>query len=193
MTLYRGETVDGEAAVRIEARGSYGNLVHDLPRVPAPARLRWLWRVDDPNPFADLRRKAADDSPAKVCLSFDMPLARVPFHERQILRLARARSGEPLPTATLCWVWDAHEAEGTLLRNAHTARARFIVLRGPRAPIGGWVEQDRDVAVDFRRAFGDEWPAADALPPVTALIVAGDADNTGATSVAHVAGLRFGP
>jgi hypothetical protein len=193
VTVYRGETVDGQAAVRIEARASYGNLVHDLPRVPAPARLRWLWRVDRPNPDAELRRKATDDSAAKVCLSFDLPLERVPFIERQLMRLARARSGEPLPAATVCWVWGAREPEATLLHNAYTARVRFVVLRGPDAPIDRWVEEQRDVAADFRRAFGDEWPVSEPLPPVTALIVAGDADNTGATSVAHVAGLRFGP
>jgi hypothetical protein len=45
------------------------------------------------------------------------------------------------------------------------------------------------VAADFLRAFGDE---AREVPPVSAVAVAGDADNTGAHSVAFVAGLRAG-
>jgi hypothetical protein len=49
------------------------------------------------------------------------------------------------------------------------------------------------VAADFRRAFGDEVAAAEPLPPLTAVIVAGDADNTGGTSVAQVSGLRAEP
>ncbi|MDP3224634.1 MAG: DUF3047 domain-containing protein, partial [Rubrivivax sp.] len=53
-----------------------------------------------------------------------------------------------------------------------------------------WFEESRDVAADFQRAFGDESPV---LPPVTALIVSGDADNTGGASLAHVSALRGEP
>ena len=34
---------------------------------------------------------------------------------------------------------------------------------------------------------------AQSLPPLVAVIVAGDADNTGGHSIAHVSGLRFAP
>ena len=48
----------------------------------------------------------------------------------------------------------------------------------------------RDVAADFRRAFGDE---SAEVPPLLAIAVAGDADNSGAQSVAYLAGLSSGP
>lgn len=190
VTRYSGERIDGRDALRIEADASYGNLVHALPGVTAPGTLRWAWRLQLPNAAADLRRKVGDDSAAKVCLSFDLPLAAVPFVERQLLRLARSRSGEALPTATLCWVWAGAEAQGALLDNAYTRRVRYIVLRNASDAAGAWVEERRDVMADFLRAFGDE---AKAVPPLAAVIVAGDADNTGLRSVAHVAGLRFEP
>ena len=189
-TRYSAERIDERLALRIEAQGSYGNLVYELPAVAAPHELRWSWRMQQPNPALDLRSKAGDDTPAKVCLSFELPLARVPFIERQLLRLARARSGEPLPAATLCWVWGANEAAGALLDNPYTRRVRYIVLRTAADAPGRWFDEARDVAADFRRAFGDE---SAETPPLSAVIVSGDADNTGGWSVAQVANLRFEP
>jgi hypothetical protein len=190
LTRYGVAQVDGAAALRIEAAASYGNLVLDLPGRPAPARLRWRWRVDEANAAVDLARKAGDDAAAKVCLAFELPLERVPFVERQLLRLARGRAGEPLPAATLCWVWGGAEAREALFDNPYSRRVRAIVLRNRDDGTGRWFDEDRDVAADWRRAFGDE---SAQVPPLAAVIVAADADNTGGASVAHVAALRFGP
>jgi Protein of unknown function (DUF3047) len=190
LTRYAVAEVDGREAVRLQASASYGNLVFDLPGQPAPARLRWSWRLDQPNAAVDLMRKEGDDAAAKVCLSFELPLERVPFMERQVLRLARSRAGEALPAATLCWVWGRAEAREAVLANPYSRRVRVIVLRNQSDATGRWFDEDRDVAADWRRTFGDE---SDEVPPLAAAIVAADADNTGAASVAHVAGLRFGP
>ncbi|HSM23210.1 MAG TPA: DUF3047 domain-containing protein [Rubrivivax sp.] len=190
VTRYTAERVDGRHALRVEAAASYGNLVYVLPGVAAPRSLRWAWRVQQPNAAADLRTKGGDDSAAKVCLSFDLPLDAVPFVERQLLRLARSRTGENLPAATLCWVWAGPEERGALLDNAYSRRVRYIVLRNANDTPGQWQSESRDVAADFLRAFGDESPT---VPPLTAVIVAGDADNTGGRSLAHVAELAFAP
>ena len=190
VTRYSAETVDGREALRVQTQGSYGNLVHELPSAEAPKRLRWAWRLQEPNTAVDLRVKAGDDAAVKVCMSFDLALDRVPFIERQMLKLARSRSGQPLPAATLCWVWGAAEAKGALLPNAYSRRVRYIVLRNRDDALATWFEENRDVAADFRRAFGDE---SAELPPLSALIVAGDGDNTGGASLAHVSGLRVEP
>lgn len=190
VTRYSAETVAGRAALRIEAQASYGNLVFEPATGAVPSRLTWAWRLQQGNPGADVSTKAGDDLPAKVCLSFDLPLARVPFIERQLLRLARARSGEHLPAATLCWLWGGGTVQGQLLDNPYTRRVRYIVLRTQNDPLDTWQEESRDVAADFKRAFGDEVAAP---PPLLALIVAGDADNTGASTVAHVAAVRWVP
>jgi hypothetical protein len=190
VTRFTPERVQGREALRVEADGSYGNLVHGLAKASVPSTLAWSWRVQAPAPANDLRTKAGDDAAIKVCMSFDLPLEQVPFWERQGLRLARARSGEPLPAATLCWVWGGRDPRGTVLANAYSRRVRYIVLRSAADATDTWMEERRDVAADFVLAFGDEAPQP---PPVTALIVAGDADNTGGRSVAFVADLRLEP
>ena len=190
LSAYGAERIDGRAALRLEARGSYGNWLLDAAGAAPPRRLSWAWRIEQPNPAADLRSKAGDDTAARVCLSFQLPLERVPFVERQLLRMARSRSGEPLPAATLCWVWGTREPRDALIDNAYSRRVRYLVLRNTEDGTGRWHQESRDVAADFRRAFGDESPD---LPPLAAVIVAADADNTGAHSIAHVTGLSFDP
>ena len=184
---------DGIKVVRIEARQSYGNLVHALAGAPVPApgqQLRWRWRLDRPLPAADLGRKAGDDSPVKVCALFDQPLDRLSLVDRTLLRLARAASAESLPSATLCYVWDARLPAGTVLSNAYTGRVKLMVLDSGEQRLGEWSVHSRDLALDFRLAFGGE---GDTVPPWTAVLVGADADNTGGSSLAFVGDIGFGP
>ena len=122
VTRYSAETVDGREALRVQADASYGNLVHAWPAAAAPSRLRWSWRMQQPNAAIDLATRAGDDAAVKICLSFDLPADRVPLIERPLLLLARARTGQALPGATLCWVWAGAEARGALIPNAFTRR-----------------------------------------------------------------------
>jgi Protein of unknown function (DUF3047) len=187
LTRFSVTEIEGHRALRIEADRAYGNLVHTLPQV-APGVLAWRWRVDQPVVGADLRRRDGDDAPLKVCAFFALPESNLPFMERQLLRLAKARTGEHLPSATLCYVWDEGALPaGTLLHNAHTQRVRFIVLRGTR---GRWSDERHDLAADFLRAFGDE---AQVAPPLEGLAVGADSDNTGSRSLAWLDALSLSP
>ncbi|WP_395699880.1 DUF3047 domain-containing protein [Aquabacterium sp.] len=184
-TRFSVVSLDGQRVLKVEADSSYGNLVHPLHEdTGAPHRLSWRWRVDEPNPQSDLTRRAGDDSPVKVCALYDLPLQLVPFVERQVLRVARMRSGEVLPAASVCYVWDAHLAAGAVLDNAFTRRIRFIVLQGPNAPLHQWQHEQRNIDADFLRLFGDE---THTVPPLLGIAVGADADNTRTHSVAHVA------
>lgn len=192
LTTYALADIDGRKVLRVEAIKSYGNLVHPLAgAVPdATSRLRWRWRLDEPLRGADLRRREGDDSPLKVCTLFDMPLDKLGLIDRNLLRLASGATGEKLPSATLCYVWDSALAPGTLLANAYTARVRMIVVNSGEQRLGQWISHDRDLAADFKRAFGEE---SDTLPPLQAVLVGGDADNTGGRSLGWVGDVTLSP
>jgi hypothetical protein len=180
------ERQDGRTILRIQTAASYGNLLHPLADVPA-GRLSWRWRVDKPLVSADLRSRQGDDVALKVCALFDMPRDAVPFMERQLLRLAESRTGQALPTATLCYAWDPSWPAGTVVPNAYSRRVRYITLgAAPRS----WQDEDRDLAADFLRAFGDETAA---VPRLRAVAVGADADNTGGDSQGFISGLELTP
>jgi hypothetical protein len=193
-TRFELASVQGERALKVSTRASYGTWVHDLPKVE-PGRLQWRWRLDQPltggKGVADILTKAGDDAALKVCVMFDHPLDRVPFVERTLLRIARSLSGEDLPAATLCYVWDSVRPAGLQGPNPYTPRVRFITLQGQGAQLAQWQTETRDVAADFAKLFADEWPAGAAVPKVRAVLVGADSDNTGADSVGWVKALTW--
>ncbi len=183
--------IDGKRAVKIEADESYGNLVHPVKSMAAPAHLAWSWRIEKPLEQADLREKRGDDTAVKVCVFFDMAIENVPFADRQLLRLARSKTSDPVPTATICYVWDQKLPAGTAIDNAFTRRLRYIVVESGNDRLDRWVSEKRDLAADFTKLFSDE--NGQAVPAIIGIAVGADADNTKAKSVSYVSGLVLEP
>ena len=186
MTKFSLVDLDGKRALKVEADLAYGNLV-DPVRVAEPGtQLAWQWRVEKFIDAADLREKTGDDTAVKVCVFFDHALEKVPFGERQLLRLARTRTTDLLPAATVCYVWDNKLPVGTTIDNAFTRRMRYMVLQSGKEGAGKWTAQKRDVGADFLKLFGDE---ATEVPAISGVAVGADSDNTQTRSVSYVADL----
>jgi hypothetical protein len=185
-TRFEAVEVDGARVLRIDADRSFGNLIHPLAAGTPAGTLSWRARIEQPIVGGDLTQRSGEDTALRVCATFDLPLARVPFFERQMLRLAQTRSQERLPTAMLCYVADAVLPAGTLVVSPFTRRMRSIVVA--HAPPGQWTREQHDLGTDFLRAFGDE---AAGVPPLTAVVVGADGDNTGSHSVALLAALHL--
>lgn len=183
-TRFEVVALEGQSALRVDSDHGYGHLVHELP-VTAAGTLAWRWRVESPVHGADLHHRSGDDAALKVCAVFDLPRERVPFLERQLLRAMEARTGTAMVNAMLCYVWDDTLAAGTVLYNAFTHRIRYVAAGGP---LHQWRAERHDLAADFVRAFGNE---SVVVPPLLAVAVGADTDNTGSHSVAFVADLRL--
>ena len=182
--------IDGKRAIKIEAEESYGNLVHPV-QAAVPAHLAWQLRIEKPLENADLRQRGGDDTAVKVCVSFDLLIDNIPFTDRQILRIARGKTSEPVPAASVCYVWDAKLAAGTALDNAFTRRIRYIVLQSGNDRLDRWVSERRDLAADFMRLFKDESP--NSVPPIIGIAIGADSDNTKSRSVSYVSGVVLEP
>lgn len=180
--------VDGKRALRVEAVESYGNLVHPLGPDVTSHTLSWRWRADRLNTAVNLRERSGDDTTLKVCALFNLPLDKVPFIERTLLRSARSGSTDLIPSASVCYVWDANLAVGTRLDSAFTRRVRYIVLRSGAGAEPQWASEKRDVAADFKQLFGDE---STEVPPLIGIAVGADSDNTKGRSLGHVADLEL--
>ena len=139
-----------------------------------------------------MRTRQGDDVALKVCALFDLPRDALPFWERQLLRVAESRAGQRLPTATLCYVWAPAWPAESIVPNAYSRRVRYLTLGGASQ---SWHSVSRDLAADFQRAFGDEWRAKPgaATPPLQAIGIGADADNTRGESLAFITGLALRP
>lgn len=185
-TRYSLKRWDGVAAIEAIADRSMALLGRPLDiDLEATPHLCWLWRVDAPLATADMRTKAGDDYAARVYVSFKVAPEALGFGTRAKLALARSIYGDQVPDAALNYVWDNRQPVGTIMPNAYTDRTRMIVLRSGAGDAGGWVVERRDVAEDFKRAFG-------ALPAqLSGIALASDTDNTGERARAGFAEFRF--
>ena len=150
-------------------------------------RLRWRWKITAPLQTADMMTKAGDDYAARIYVLFDYPLEKLSMLTRAKLKLAELAFGTKIPTAALNYIWDNQHAVGTVQANAYTDRARMIVIESGATNAGGWVTETRDLGADFRAAFNED------PPPIVAVAVATDTDNTGEMTNAWYGDLEFLP
>ncbi|MEZ5740381.1 MAG: DUF3047 domain-containing protein [Burkholderiaceae bacterium] len=139
-------------------------------------RLRWRWSVHGRPARSRLGDKAGDDFAARLYLVFDYPLDRVPWAQRLGIRIARGLYGDQIPAAAICYVWHPEAATDTMIDSPYTSRVKMIVARGG-AREDRWHDESRDIATDFRRAFGQEYGPG--VAPLQAVLVSADTDQGG--------------
>ena len=172
-TQYRLVESDSGVVLQADAEraasGTYRRIRIDPARHPI---LEWRWRVPRLIDGADPRHAGAEDSPARLVVSFHGDEEKLGMEDRVKLRLAKALSGQPLPYATLMYIWSNDLAPGTVVHNPHTGRIRMLVVESGASATGSWRSVRRNVLEDYRRAFGeDPWD-------IVAIGVMTDSDNT---------------
>lgn len=184
---YRFEQLDGREALRVQASSSTSMLRKDLRIAPEQLdRLHFSWKVPALIDTADLSVGERSDSPVRIVLAFEGDRSRFSARDAMLSELANALTGEPMPYATLMYVWDNHQAVGTVLHNKRTGRIRKLVLESGPAHLGQWRDYTRDVRADFRHAFGEEPGALVAVGVMT------DTDNTRSTARVWYGPVRHG-
>ncbi|MBI5211085.1 MAG: DUF3047 domain-containing protein [Elusimicrobia bacterium] len=147
--------------------------------------LSWRWMVDRVIAKGNGRKKSGDDFAARVYVSFLYEPEKAGMFKRFAYKAARSRFGGYPPDSALIYVWDSREKVGATFDNAHTGRARMIVLESGEGKAGRWVEERRDVRRDYLDAFGSE------PPPVSFVALMTDTDNTGESATAWYDDLVF--
>lgn len=177
---------EGRTVLRARARASTAGLTRELRVDPrSHPLLAWRWKVMSLVSKGDLATKAGDDFPARLYVTFDLDPAVLGLGGRMKLALARTLWGDRLPLAALCYVWDSRLTPGTVAPNAYTDRVQMVVADSGPALLGRWVARERDVAADFRRAFGMEPPF------INGVIVSADTDNTGESAESYFGDVEF--
>jgi hypothetical protein len=143
----------GTTVVRARAQASASGMIHYLDIDPREQPLlSWRWKVMDLLPTAS----SADDSPARIVVSFDGDTGKLDFSDRLFYDQFRLFTGQQLPYAALMYVWGSKTPTDGIVPNPYTSRIKIIVVESGREGLGRWLREQRNVAADFRRAFGEE-------------------------------------
>jgi len=170
---YRYERKDGRDTMMVQAASSASMLRQTVRVEPHQlGQLRFSWMVPALIDAADLSQRDGDDSPVRVVLAFDGDRSRLSAKDATLSELSELSTGEPMPYATLMYVWSNHKVAGTVVLNPRTSRIRKLVMESGPGRLRQWLDYDRDVRADYVKAFG-EAPGA-----LLAIGIMTDTDNT---------------
>ncbi len=134
--------------------------------------VRFSWKLPDLIQYADMSIREFDDSPVRVVLAFEGDRGKFSAKNAMLSELAHVLSGEPLPYATLMYVWCNECEPGKVILNPHTDRIRKLPLESGPDKLNRWMDYERAVRADFVKAFGEE-PGV-----LTSISIMTDTDNT---------------
>lgn len=164
-TRYFPAVVDNIPCLRAEAAASASGLFYRLEyEAAAEPLLSWSWRVDNIVAKGDARTKGGDDYPARIYVVFPSLL----FWK----------------TRALNYVWATRQQVGEAIPNSFTSNAMMVAVESGPAQVGRWRHYRRNIYQDFRRYFGSE------PPPVGAIAIMTDTDNTGEQAAACYGAIR---
>lgn len=155
------------------------------PAMRMPITLTWAWKTDALIPGADNRDKSREDAPLRVLVAFDGDHATLPPEERRRFKRAKNLGGRDLPYAVLMYIWTDLVPVGSVIPSAHTSQIKMLAVASGRDGLGTWQSVRRNLADDYRRAYGTE-PG-----PVIGIAVMTDTDNTAAKAIGEYADLRI--
>jgi len=98
---------------------------------------------------------------------------------------ARKVAGVDLPYAVLMYIWSDHVPVNTVIASAHTSQVKMIAVASGKSGLGSWQSVRRNVADDYRRAYGAE------AGPLLGVGVMTDTDNTGTKAMGLYADIRL--
>jgi hypothetical protein len=158
LTKYRAAEVDGVVALEAEGVEGGSGMTRNIRIDPqAQPVIEWRWRVPLPDAGGPPLTVTSRASPmARLSLAFHGDPHKLDFEDRVKLRMAKALTINGLPYASLLYVWMVNQPVDTVLHSPHTDRVRMIVAESGVERAGQWITLRRNVAEDFRRAFGEE-------------------------------------
>lgn len=146
--------------------------------------IRWRWRVENLLKRSDVNRKDGDDYPARLYVTFEYDPEKTSFSKRLKYKAGRAIFGE-IPIGALNYIWETKTQIGTIVENAYTNFAQMIVVESGPEKVGTWVDEERNIYEDYKRAFGEEPPMINGVAIMT------DTDNTKEEATAYYGDIVF--
>jgi hypothetical protein len=149
--------------------------------------LSWRWKVAQGIPDANTADQAKEDAPVRLMVAFAGDTSKLSFKDRFTASAAQTISGQPLPYATLMYIWGSKVAVESITTSNRSARIKMIAVATGDQGFGSWQTYKRNLIDDFKKAFGED-PG-----DVTSISLMTDTDNTGADAQAYYGDISVAP
>jgi Protein of unknown function (DUF3047) len=174
---YSFARLDGRNTMAVTARSSASLLRQKVRIEPQDlAQIKFSWKVPELIALADLAVRDNADSPVRIVLAFEGDRSKLSPKNAMLSELAHTITGEPLPYATLMYVWCNTRTPGTVINSSRSDRIRKIVVESGAKNINMWMDYERNIRSDYEKAFG-EAPGA-----LVGIGIMTDSDNTRTTT-----------
>lgn len=177
---------DGEVTVvKASSEGSASGLTKEVKIDPREYPIvRWRWKVENLLKNSDVTRKDGDDYPARLYVTFEYDPDKVHFAKKLKYKAGRAIFGD-IPIGALNYIWETKTPVGTIVENAFTDFAKMIVVESGPQKVGTWIDEERNIYEDYKRAFGEE------PPMINGIAIMSDTDNTKERATAYYGDIVF--
>ena len=185
LTVYELVKDGGSVVVKATSEASASGLIKEIKIDPkAFPIVRWRWKVENLLKNSDVSRKGGDDYPARLYITFEYDPDKVSFGKKLKFKAGQAILGN-IPIAALNYIWETKTPAGTIVENAYTDFAQMIVVESGPKKVGMWVEEERNIYEDYKKAFGEE------PPMINGVAIMSDTDNTKERATAYYGDIEF--
>jgi len=183
---YRLVTDGGQQVVEATTDNSASGLIARVAVEPGESlMLRWRWKVSNVYEQGNAREKAGDDYPARIYVAFKFEPEEAGFFERAKRKTVEVLFGEELPGNALNYIWANRLPVGEIIANPFTDSTMMVAVNSGPENSGEWVTVERDIAADYREAFGRK------PPKLVGIAIMSDSDNTGESATAWYGNIRL--
>ena len=184
-TIYKVVKEDGIITVKAMSEGSASGLTRkvtvNLTEYPI---LAWRWKVANVLKNDDVTKKEGDDYPARIYVMFEKNPGKVSVFEKAKFGAYKLIYGQYPPLA-VNYIWASKAPQGTIVSSPYTNRSKLIVVESGPSLVNQWANEQRNLFMDFKEAFGEEPPLVSGIAIMT------DTDNTGESAIAYYGDIVF--
>jgi hypothetical protein len=185
-TTYALVKDDNTVVVKAVAGASASGLTREIKINPKEYPVvEWRWKITDILKKGDVHRKEGDDYPARIYITFEFDARKLGFFERVKYEAVKILYGQYPPLGAINYIWENKAPIGTIVPNPYTDRVMMFVVESGSAKLNQWVNEERNVYEDYKKAFGEE------PPMISGIAIMTDTDNTGESATAYYGDILF--
>ncbi len=185
-TTYTLVKEDDAVVVKAVAEASASGLTRETKINPKEYPIvQWRWKIMNILKKGDVHKKEGDDYPARIYITFEYDASKLSFFEKKKYQAIRLLYGEYPPLAAINYIWESKAPIGTMVPNPYTDRVMMFVVESGSAKLDQWINEERNVYEDYKKAFGEE------PPMISGVAIMTDTDNTGESATAYYGDILF--